>query len=68
MARANGKKDDDGLEGAAFRELRLLEEVDATADVSQRTIADNVGIALGVVNLIDKSMEKRGHMRATRIS
>ncbi|MDP6455751.1 MAG: hypothetical protein QF898_20915 [SAR202 cluster bacterium] len=32
MARANGKNDDDGLEGAAFRELRLLEEVDATAD------------------------------------
>ena len=68
MARANGKNDDDGLEGAAFRELRLLEEVDATADLSQRTIAGNVGIALGVVNVLVKSMVKRGYIRATRLS
>ncbi|MFP6653312.1 MAG: winged helix-turn-helix domain-containing protein, partial [Dehalococcoidia bacterium] len=68
MARANGKKDDDGLEGAAFRELRLLEEVDATADLSQRTIAGNVGIALGVVNVLVKSMVKLGYIRATRLS
>ena len=68
MARANGKNDDDGLEGAAFRELRLLEEVDATADLSQRTLAGNVGIALGVVNVLVKSMVKRGYIRATRLS
>ena len=68
MARANGKNENDGLEGAAFRELRLLEEVDATADLSQRTIAGNVGIALGVVNVLVKSMVKRGYIRATRLS
>ncbi len=68
MARANGKNDDDGLEGAAFRELRLLEEVDATADLSQRTIAGNVGIALGVVNVLVKSMVKLGYIRVTRLS
>ena len=68
MARANGKNDDDGLEGAAFRELRLWEEVDATADLSQRTIAGNVGIALGVVNVLVKSMVKLGYIRVTRLS
>jgi DNA-binding MarR family transcriptional regulator len=68
MARANGKNEDEGLEGAAFRELRLLEEVDATADLSQRTLAGNVGIALGVVNVLVKSMVKRGYIRATRLS
>jgi DNA-binding MarR family transcriptional regulator len=68
MARANGRNEDEGLEGAAFRELRLLEEVDATADLSQRTLAGNVGIALGVVNVLVKSMVKRGYIRATRLS
>ena len=68
MARANGKNANDGLEGAAFRELRLLEEVDASADLSQRTLAGNVGIALGVVNVLVKSMVKRGYIRATRLS
>ena len=68
MARANGKNGDEGLEGAAFRELRLLEEVDASADLSQRALAGNVGIALGVVNVLVKSMVKRGYIRATRLS
>ena len=46
----------------------MLEEVDATADLSQRTIAGNVGIALGVVNVLVKSMVKLGYIRATRLS
>lgn len=68
MARANGKNEYDGIEGAAFRELRLLEEVDASADLSQRTLAGNVGIALGVVNVLVKSMVKLGYIRVTRLS
>lgn len=68
MARANGNSDNDGLEGAAFRELRMLEEVHASADQSQRTLAGNVGIALGVANALVRSMVKRGYIRVTRLS
>ena len=42
----------DSLEGGSYRELRLLEEVDSTPEVSQRHLARRLGIALGVANLL----------------
>jgi predicted transcriptional regulator len=63
----NGNSDGRALEGASFKELRLLEEVDAASATSQRTLAGNVGIALGVVNVLIKSMVTKGYIRATRM-
>ena len=55
-----------GLEGASYRELRLLEEVAASPEVSQRRLAFRLGIALGVANLLIKNLVRKGYIRATR--
>ena len=65
---AGGNNVQKGLEGDSFRELRLLEEVESTSDLSQRRLAANMGIALGVANVLVKSLAKKGYIRATRVS
>ena len=55
------------LEDDSYRELRLLEEVDETPDLSQRTLAHRLGIALGVANLLVRNGAKRGYIRVTQI-
>jgi len=58
----------DVLEGSAYRELRLLEAVEDTPEVSQRGLALRLGIALGVANLLLRSLIKKGYIRASRVS
>ena len=54
------------LEGASYRELRLLEEMERSPDVSQRQLARKLGIALGVANLLVRNVAKKGYIRVTR--
>ncbi len=62
------KKDHNpGLEGGSYRELRLLEEIEATPDSSQRRLASQIGVALGVANLLVRSLAKKGYVRATKV-
>ncbi len=55
------------LDGTAFRELRLLEEVEATPDISQRNLAHRLGVALGVANLLLGKMATKGQLRINRV-
>lgn len=55
------------LEGLIYRELRVLEEVDRNADLSQRRLANHLGIALGVANLLVKRLAKKGYIRVTQL-
>jgi hypothetical protein len=57
---------DDGLEDASFRELRLLQQVEVTPQTSQRHLATELGVALGVANLLVRNLAKKGYIRATR--
>ena len=57
-----------GLEDPSYRELRLLEEVDQAADLSQRQLARRLGVALGVANLLVKSLASRGYIKVTHLS
>jgi len=61
---ANQLKDD--LDDPSFRELRLLEEVEVTPATSQRHLAVQLGVALGVANLLVRNLAKKGYIRATR--
>lgn len=56
----------ENLEDTTFRELRLLEEVEVTPEVSQRHLASQLGVALGVANLLVKNLAKKGYIRASR--
>ena len=65
--RPNDEEQHNSLEGAEYRELRLLEEVEGTPEVSQRHLAHRLGIALGVANLVVRSLAKKGYLRATKV-
>ena len=56
----------DGLEGTSYRELRLLEEVVTTTDLSQRKLARRLGIALGVANILVRKVAQKGYIRITQ--
>ena len=55
-----------GLEGSSYRELRILEEFEFSPESSQRTLSQRLGVALGVVNVLVKSLVRRGYVRASR--
>ena len=55
------------LEGSAYRELRLLEEVLSTPEISQRRLARKLGIALGMANLLLRNLAGKGYVRMTRV-
>ena len=57
----------EGLEDASYRELRLMEEMQSTPEVSQRHLAYRLGIALGVANLLLRNLGKKGYISATRL-
>ena len=57
-----------GLEDSSYRELRLLEEVDRSPDLSQRQLARQLGIALGVANLLVRSLANKGYIKITHLS
>ncbi len=46
---------------------QLLEEIDAKGDVSQRSLASSLGIALGLTNSLVKGLVHRGWVRMTRV-
>ena len=54
-------------EGTDFKELRLLEELEETPQITQRKMAARLGIALGVANLLTKNLIKKGYVRATKV-
>ena len=56
------------LEGTAYRELRVLEEMDGTAEIRQRRLSNQLGVALGVTNLLVKKLAKQGYIRVVRIT
>ena len=56
------------LEDISYRELRLLEEVDSSPDLSQRQLARRLGIALGVANLLVKRLATKGYIKVTHLS
>jgi DNA-binding MarR family transcriptional regulator len=46
---------------------QILEEIHASAHVSQRSLASSLGIALGLTNSLVRGLIQRGWVRATRV-
>ena len=51
----------------AQRDLQLLNEVGQNAAVSQRSLADKLGVALGLTNLYLKRLTHKGYIKITTI-
>ncbi len=49
------------------RDLQLLNEVELNAAVSQRSLADKMGVALGLTNLYLKRLARKGYIKITTI-
>ena len=52
--------------GAPYRELQLLSEVERRPEASQRELANRLGIALGMANLLLHNLAQKGYLRITR--
>ncbi len=50
-----------------FRELALLQEIEADPDVSQARLAEELGVAIGTVNWHIKRLVEKGFVKAKRI-
>ena len=48
------------------RDLRLLTEVEATPDITQRELSRRVGIALGLTNVLLRNFAQKGYVRITK--
>ena len=68
MARKGRNEDQlDAIDGGAYRELRLLDEMERAPQVSQRHLARQLGVALGVANLLVRSLVAKGYVRAAQV-
>ena len=50
------------------RDLRLLEELEQEATITQRTLASRLGIALGLTNLYLKRLIRKGYVKCVTVS
>ena len=48
------------------RELVILSEVQLTPDTSQRKLAKNLGVSLGVTNLLLRNLARKGYIRIVK--
>ena len=51
-----------------FRELQLLTEIDETPVLTQRQLSLKMGIALGLTNVMLRSLVHKGYLRVSRAS
>ena len=54
------------MEPVDHRELRLLAEVESSPEVTQRELSKRAGMALGLTNLMLRSLAQKGYIRATQ--
>jgi len=56
------------VEPNSFRELRVLTEMEASSDITQRKLSQKVGIALGLTNTLVRNLASKGYVRSQKAS
>jgi DNA-binding MarR family transcriptional regulator len=51
----------------APRELQILEQIETDPDVTQATLAEQMGVAVGTVNFTVKRLVSKGYVRVTQL-
>ena len=54
-------------ESFSQRELQVLEHIENNPDVTQSTLAESLGVAVGTVNFVVKRMVKKGYIRVKQL-
>ena len=65
--RSNGEQQNP-LDSLDYRDLRLMSEIYETPEVNQRQLSLKLGIALGLTNVLLKSLVQKGHIRVSNAS
>lgn len=52
----------------AEREINVIEEISKNPTIDQRTIAKNIGLSLGLTNLIIKKLVKTGYIKIKQLN
>lgn len=68
MPVTTGQKGPDISDANSFRELGALSEIDLNPEITQRQLAQRLGIALGLTNLLLRGLLHRGYIRVTKSS
>lgn len=54
-------------ETATYRELRAISEIESEPTITQRNLAQKLGVALGLTNLILNRMAQKGYVRVSKM-
>ena len=66
LAMRSDHEQTESVESASYRELRLLSEVQATPNASQRDLSRRARIALGLTNVLLRNLSQKGYIRITQ--
>ena len=61
------RKEKEDTEQNIYRELQILEQMEFDPRISQRNLSQKLGIALGLANLLIKSMVQKGYVKASKL-
>ena len=56
----------DAVESSTYRELQLLSQVDENPDATQRQLSLQVGIALGLTNVLLRNLVQKGYVKVSK--
>ena len=65
MVMRSRNEQQDPMETATYRELKLLSEVYDAPDATQRDLSVRMGIALGLTNALMRNLAQKGYIRVT---
>lgn len=54
-------------ETIVYRELRVISEVENNPEITQRDLAQRLGVALGLTNVLLKNLAQKGYVRITQM-
>ena len=56
----------DSFDNASEREMLALEQIESNPEITQRQLSKNIGIALGLTNVLVKNLAQKGYIKASQ--
>ena len=56
----------DSFDNASEREMLALEQIESNPEITQRQLSKNIGIALGLTNVLIKNLAQKGYIKASQ--
>ncbi len=56
----------DSFDNVSEREMLALEQIESNPEITQRQLSKNIGIALGLTNVLIKNLAQKGYIKASQ--